>query len=446
MEEGRQNHIPKPHNQNNRPSISPRVYHRRIRRNANPNLPEELIVEILKRLPVASILRFMCVCKSWYSLITNPSFISTHLSHQSNPTFKTSTKTIYSVPYRFYLHNIDDNLDDWVELDCPVGILNLIVGCCNGVICLFDYFSPGRRSLILWNPSIRKAFALPLPISIPDPAFMSHVLDGGFRYYNLPNFTLGFGFDPVSKDYKVVRVYWRWEKDRDVTFLHADVCSLSKNGWRTVKSSVEGGRFDIKHRGVYVSGVIHWMCKLKLANKVFLRTVLAFNLANEEFSQILLPNPLSCSVLLSVRVIEDEDKAKLAVSSTGDESNVWVMEEYGVENSWRKLLDCHIGDYVGSFLGAMVARDGKIVVTTSVGNRISWDPNNQHLENLALPVLDPDYVDTYAESLLLLNFENKALHCRKLPLEKKVRKRLSAQKYRSYVNMLSIIRSEYYRN
>ncbi|XP_010665976.2 F-box/kelch-repeat protein At3g23880 isoform X1 [Beta vulgaris subsp. vulgaris] len=430
-------------NKTKKPFLSLQVYRRKIRPKSDHSLPEELVIEILKRIPVSSLLRFMCVCKSWYSLIKNPSFISAHLSHQSDPTSKNGISTIYSVPFQFFLHNVDEALDNWVEIDSPVGYVNLIVGCCHGVICLYDYWSRGFSPLVLWNPSIRKAFTLPFPVS--KTAFSGTdftVVDEGFGKYVLPNFTLGFGFDPISKEYKVVRVFYNWESGSRVTYLQADVCSLSKGDWRTVHSSVEGGKFVIKCRGVYVNGVIHWMCKKKLGNNVFVKTVLAFNLANEKFSQILLPSPLSSAVLLSVKVVED----KLAVSCTGDASNVWVMEEYGMAKSWRKLLNFHIGDNVGTVLGARVAKDGKIVVTTSVGNWISWDPSNEKLENLALPVLEPDYVDTYVRSLVLLGFKNQALRCRKLPLKKKVRKRLTAHKYRSYLSMLQLIRSEDFRN
>ncbi|XP_021753700.1 F-box/kelch-repeat protein At3g23880-like [Chenopodium quinoa] len=431
MAERHKNQIHEFQNQINKPPLNIRVYQRRNRPKSNPNLPEELVIEILKRLPVASLLRFMSVCKSWYSLITNPSFISVHLSHQLNPTSKNGVTTLYSVPCKLFLHNVDEPIDNWVEIDSPVGCMGLIVGCCHGLICVFDYSSFRVVPLILWNPSIRKAFTLPLPALMP--SFISQdigIVNGGIPSCNSPNFTIGFGFDSNSKDYKVVRVCWKWEiGEKHYTYFHADVCSLSKGNWRTVKSRVEGGKFVLDRRGVFVNGVIHWMCKMKLPNDVFLKTVLAFDLANEDFSQILLPNPMSSAVLLSVKLVED----KLAVSCTGDAGNVWVMEEYGIIKSWRKLLDFNIGDNVGSVLGAMVARDGKIVVTTSVGNWISWDPNNQDLKNLALPILEPTYVDTYVQSLVFLRFKNRALRCRKLPVEKKVGKRLTTQQYRSYL-------------
>ncbi|CAI9089151.1 OLC1v1023661C1 [Oldenlandia corymbosa var. corymbosa] len=40
-------------------------------------LPEDLLIEVLQRLPFKLPFRLKTVCKSWYTLITNPQFIST---------------------------------------------------------------------------------------------------------------------------------------------------------------------------------------------------------------------------------------------------------------------------------------------------------------------------------------------------------------------------------
>ncbi|KAM3732959.1 hypothetical protein ACB098_11G098100 [Castanea mollissima] len=45
-------------------------------------LPDDLVINnILTRLPVKSVMRFRCVCKSWYSSIKPSDFIDTHLSN-----------------------------------------------------------------------------------------------------------------------------------------------------------------------------------------------------------------------------------------------------------------------------------------------------------------------------------------------------------------------------
>uniref|UniRef100_A0A0D9WMC3 F-box domain-containing protein n=1 Tax=Leersia perrieri TaxID=77586 RepID=A0A0D9WMC3_9ORYZ len=47
-------------------------------------IPEEIVEQILLRLPVKSIVRFRSVCKSWQSMIADPRFTRLHLQfHQS---------------------------------------------------------------------------------------------------------------------------------------------------------------------------------------------------------------------------------------------------------------------------------------------------------------------------------------------------------------------------
>ncbi|KAK6779280.1 hypothetical protein RDI58_021464 [Solanum bulbocastanum] len=53
-------------------------------RTEQAHFPEEIIVDILKRLPVRSLLRFKCVSKFWMTLISEPYFKMKHQSHVMN--------------------------------------------------------------------------------------------------------------------------------------------------------------------------------------------------------------------------------------------------------------------------------------------------------------------------------------------------------------------------
>ena len=44
--------------------------------------PPEILVEIFHRLPLKSLVKFTSVSKSWYSLITDNTFIFDHLNQQ----------------------------------------------------------------------------------------------------------------------------------------------------------------------------------------------------------------------------------------------------------------------------------------------------------------------------------------------------------------------------
>jgi hypothetical protein len=58
------------------------------RRTMSDSLPNEVIAEILSRLPAKSVIKLRCVSKTWCSPISSPHFIATHLSRAlSNPEY-----------------------------------------------------------------------------------------------------------------------------------------------------------------------------------------------------------------------------------------------------------------------------------------------------------------------------------------------------------------------
>ena len=153
-------------------------------------LPEEVVLEILYRLPVKSLIRFRCVSKSWNSLITTSAFIDSHLT-QSLSLPSNSNKLIVSlgnfrtkVEYYEFIH--DDNNDSdssfhqFQNVEFPLSSYFNLIGSVNGLFCLCE-----KEQIILWNPCIRKFITL--------PKTNSAVING-------------FGFDARTNDYKVVSI------------------------------------------------------------------------------------------------------------------------------------------------------------------------------------------------------------------------------------------------
>ncbi|KAK4723809.1 hypothetical protein R3W88_026588 [Solanum pinnatisectum] len=131
----------------------------------------EILGEILLKLPAKSLLRFITVCESWHSIITSFPFISAHLAQtpHSDTLFvrfyvSTSHRENYSLfqdsnNQPFYLNF---TLELNFQFNCQLGYFR-IVGSCNGIMCLADDLFGELQSLILWNPSIQKFIALPMP-------------------------------------------------------------------------------------------------------------------------------------------------------------------------------------------------------------------------------------------------------------------------------------------
>ncbi|XP_019154635.1 PREDICTED: F-box protein At2g15640-like [Ipomoea nil] len=148
-------------------------------------LPIDLWVEVLAKLPAKSIFRWATVSRSWYYLIKTPYFIYTNLDFNSQNDTRISCILMRSCVkprgeiYEFYDDN-DCNLTKFVEFRAPFKAENLffrIIGCCNGLIFLFDDFFKNHHDMIIWNPFIWRWVCLLEP-----PNFVHSKSFFGFRF------------------------------------------------------------------------------------------------------------------------------------------------------------------------------------------------------------------------------------------------------------------------
>uniref|UniRef100_A0A7N2LI43 F-box domain-containing protein n=1 Tax=Quercus lobata TaxID=97700 RepID=A0A7N2LI43_QUELO len=72
----------------------PVLRHRKIN-----HLPYDIVLSILRRLPVKSVIRFKCVSKSLDSSITSPDFIYAHLNQNNNNNNETKMMMIIVISY-----------------------------------------------------------------------------------------------------------------------------------------------------------------------------------------------------------------------------------------------------------------------------------------------------------------------------------------------------------
>ncbi|KAK7272811.1 hypothetical protein RIF29_13851 [Crotalaria pallida] len=187
-----------------------------------PHLPDDLIVLILLRLPVKSLLRFKCVSKSFFSLISDNQFAISHFDLAASPTHR----LLCSAGTAFASRSLD--LDDdssslpLIPRFLPPSCTPQIKGSCNGFI-LLTHRSP--HHLYIWNPSTGAHKKLPLsPNASSDP-------NKHFPIY------YGFGYDASTNDYLVflgsldfnVEVLWKTDYE---------LFSLRANAWKTIEVEV----------------------------------------------------------------------------------------------------------------------------------------------------------------------------------------------------------------
>ena len=139
--------------------------------------------------------------------------------------------------------------------------------------------------------------------------------------------------------------------------------------------------------------------------------VLVFDLGNEVFREILLPQlPDYTSIfegLLSAFVSAYENSIALFQNGyfslvkgcqTGD-FYLRVMEEYGIASSWTKVLK--IWEGLPRLIG--FKRNGEVVLLSYDGELVSWVPWSTEFKHLEIIGYEDTFVDCYVESLVLVD-------------------------------------------
>lgn len=393
-------------------------------------LPNEVLVDILVRVPVKSLLRFRCVSKQWNSLISSPAFINTHLNRalfqQTNGDDKSNQDLLlfryyYSIDYvmeddhgmhisvndkreeRFSLHMDDESFphNPYLKLDFPYRCRGWykdyfqIVASVNGIVCLVD---PNR--CILWNPSVNRVMELPFAFQYPDRSVMHR---------------LGFGCDRITNDYKLVRLVYFGTRDHLVVPPVVEIFTLSTNSWRQIASP--GPMYiAVQHSSssqAFASGAFHWIARTPPEEGTFCNLILAFDMANEVFNELPLPSCLAAKTDLNMTIAVLNGSLSLVPRNNGrveDESysdSVWIMKEYGMAETWTKLFSIDIqGQAIRRVLS--FTKNGEVILLNDSGELVAYESNTQQTRDLEYSVGSRFSkrvysLDTYMESLVLLN-------------------------------------------
>lgn len=346
---------------------------------------DEIIVEILWRLPVESLLRCRCVCKSWYSLISDHHFIKTHLCKSSSPRLLFSTlppkinlKTTSSLNHLNHPHPVD--------VDYPLKHPRKsvwIVGSCNGLLCI----AIEEDTLFIWNPSTRKSNRL--PYSAPKPA-----APGCYVLY-------GFGYQqhtPPPDDYKVVQISCLFKNKAKYDTI-VKIYSLKHGNWNNIAPFPHGIPLD--DSGKYSNGALHWAASQDFGSS-YSWIIVSLDLATYTYAQILQPaydDQTGADKDLTLGVLQE--CLCVMCNYRAIRADLWVMKVYGVKDSWTKLASIPYFTHPGRdqfSVPLYISNEGKILL--QFGSKlIVFDSKNT-------PSSQVQYLDecleacTYVESLV----------------------------------------------
>ncbi|ONI13429.1 hypothetical protein PRUPE_4G221400 [Prunus persica] len=397
------------------------------------SFPEEIIQNILIRLSVKSLIKCTSVCKAWRSMIINQSFIHAHLNptvdfdNQNDIDLLLLHRISGSNSLNYYQNTVINKVKDEVhsvhhdnrafdvysKIEFPIsakknyGNSHLrVVGTCDGLICLADDVPSYAYNFIIWNPAIKKSVTLPRP----GITYQTH---GGY------DASIGFGFDATTNDYKVVRVVTLLDDDDETPTL-AEVYSLATGTWTSLGCVSPACLIDKAASSAFVNGVLHWpvVCQTDVD---FYYIILTFDLGKEVFSQIPMPKIIQWDVNLGLQLSVSDNKKSIALFMRpnnredfyvdyGREDSVldiWVMKEYGREESWTKLVTLNPQGPETIFLSALCFRkSGELLLLLKEEERqelVSLDLVSEQFKLLGISGYKYCTGHFYKESLLLLD-------------------------------------------
>ncbi|OIW20098.1 hypothetical protein TanjilG_00605 [Lupinus angustifolius] len=325
---------------------------------SSEQLPDDLVIEILSKLPVKSLLRFMSVCKSWNSLILSSNFVKKHLHHSSSDSTlryhrllgRNIPGTVPGLQFSQSLLSLIDN-----PLQSPFDSLlsaelrsePMVVGSCNGLICWLNFDDYPSHYAYYLNPMTRLEFKSPC---------ISHPW-GRKRWLT----RFGFGYDHISDSYKTVGIYYdrRVENIEEKTFVLVYTLGSPSNSWRKMQTfpfvpflgqPCPSGYSD--WCGKLVSNTLNWLCG-RPDEKGYL-VVVSIDLGKETCVDILLPIVDKYELIRGPRLWVLGGCLCFSYDFDGTHFVMWKMKEYGVTESWTILLnisylDVGFDDHFGYF-------------------------------------------------------------------------------------------------
>ncbi|KAL8155694.1 hypothetical protein AgCh_000916 [Apium graveolens] len=119
-----------------------------------------------------------------------------------------------------------------------------LVGSCNGLVCVWNQHHKYGSSIYIWNPATRKSRRLPKHVNCRHVPF-PHLLLGSS--------IVGFGYDSLHHDYKVVTSIDSNYFGRNFGVLLMSVFSLSGSSWRRIQPITNDYHIDVQKFGTYAN-------------------------------------------------------------------------------------------------------------------------------------------------------------------------------------------------
>ncbi|KAK6134340.1 hypothetical protein DH2020_031963 [Rehmannia glutinosa] len=306
--------------------------------------PEPIIEEILYRVPAKTVLYWKTVCKTWLSIIDDPTFSKTHFSRAPfalclfSPIHRARNppKSCTSSKAKLFRILIQESAINTIIVllpreqsfqkfqgseHVPLLPLNSNVISCEGIVCWASNTCTCccGTHIFICNP-ITGEYITFLPLS-------------NDQEYNNDYVFIGIGFCRASKKFKILRMYEDEDEDEDEVWWPEVLTVADKTRWRRVGFGTS--LFDFAREieeVVYVNGAIYWRYDGDSYIFTFHFERVLFYVISTKISAP--KNLISLGVLgnsLCVSMFSPYDR----------HVELWVMDAYGDDDNvhWHKLYN-----------------------------------------------------------------------------------------------------------
>ncbi|KAJ6342060.1 hypothetical protein OIU78_010076 [Salix suchowensis] len=365
-------------------------------------LPIQNLVDILSRLPFKTIFSCMCVCKKWKDLILDPEFAKLH-----------HTRAPASLILRSRRHGrrrgprslclLDLEASDICSPDAavkfspdfgfPSGNFE-ILNTCNGLICIRHFHPPNDISITILNPLVGDSITLPLT----KKKHRSYV-------------SSWFGHSPETDEYKVIQFVQQPSR-----LMEAEIYTLGKGTWTSIHGGTLPPPVDLRCHDAFVDGCLHWIVNDPSISEF----IYCLEIGRELFQPVPAPPHLGP---------DDKNRAEDMVLGVlagrlyffeyplGDHFDIWVMKQYGVQDSWTKefILRNPSTDliwYRDLYRPLSLLRNGEILMAHKSKAMVSYNPEDRSFRFLKIYGIQNFEANPYVPSFLsprnIVNGDNKS--------------------------------------
>ncbi|KAK7283100.1 hypothetical protein RIF29_12381 [Crotalaria pallida] len=355
------------------------------------SLPEDLLRNILERLPTKSLMRFKSIDRSWNALLKTNSFVSRQSQRQRLKQSDERFMIFHTCSFCTWITLVsrdDPNLLHLPDAQYPFPSCHqehlVVWGHCNGIFCLtthfpvpgvssvpFEFPTPTTKTTVMWNPATREVKVVP-----PSP----------HRLTNKSSVCLcrcdsGFGADPNTfDDFKFINFKVEFPHNNDTLLVvSAELYSSSTNTW-TIMHDVDVNAFinpgppiDVYGftNSIFANGVYYWLsfdCTF----------ILCFDFRHNQFRKLDAPAVVPT---LPGKFIESHDSIAYAVNHpSANRIQIWILKQD--DCSWIKLcniepIELNYNSKVGIY---SIWKDGAEFIGTSDGAKlVSYNSHAQPL-------------------------------------------------------------------